>query len=165
MLAYDGDHEILPTLFCNLLALYFLLKIMPTKPSFFAAKSVFYCTLPKKCWRNYTLIFFLPTSSPELYKAGRVQLRRSTGLPAQRRTNPTKQPKKYPPEPAKMQRSRRVVKSNLICYIFYIVMKMNFRQNNSPITATIMSFFSNLPVNRVITVYAIEPMPIPFAME
>ena len=73
--------------------------------------------------------------------------------------------KKDPPEPAKMQRSRRVVKSNLICYIFYIVMKMNFRQNNSPITATIMSFFSNLPVNRVITVYAIEPMPIPFAME
>ena len=73
--------------------------------------------------------------------------------------------KKGPPEPAKMQRSRRVVKSNLICDIFYIVMKMNFRQNNSPITATIMSFFSNLPVNRVITVYAIEPMPIPFAME
>ena len=65
--------------------------------------------------------------------------------------------KKGPPEPAKMQRSRRVMKSDFndcvfFCDFCYIVMKMNFRQNNSPITATMMSFFSNLPVNRVITV-------------
>ena len=49
--------------------------------------------------------------------------------------------------------------------ITYMVMKMNFRQNSSPITATMMSFFSNLPVKMAISVYAMEPIPIPLAME
>ena len=46
-----------------------------------------------------------------------------------------------------------------------MVMNTNFRQKSTPITATIMSFFSNFPVKRVIRVYAIEPIPIPLAME
>ena len=49
--------------------------------------------------------------------------------------------------------------------LYYMVMNTNFRQKSTPITATIMSFFSNYPVKRVIRVYAIEPIPIPLAME
>ena len=49
--------------------------------------------------------------------------------------------------------------------IVYIVMKMNFKQNSNPITATMISLFLNSPVNTAIKVYAMEPMPIPFAME
>ena len=44
-------------------------------------------------------------------------------------------------------------------------MKMNFRQNSNPMIATMMSFFSNFPVKIAIKVYAMEPIPMPFAME
>ena len=41
---------------------------------------------------------------------------------------------------------------NFEALVSYIVMKINFMQNSAPIIATMMSFFSNLPVKIAITV-------------
>ena len=47
----------------------------------------------------------------------------------------------------------------------YIVTKINFATNSNAIMVATISFLVNLPVKRVIRMYAMQPIPIPLEME